>query len=190
MLVLTVVNRMLATLGEAPLNALTDPHTFRGACTSRLDSLNTTVQSRGWWFNRERLVIHPNVGDSKLYLPGDVNNVMVEDRPDIVQRGRVLYDTYNGTNVFTQSVVAFVIRSLMFEDLPEIVADYIAAEAVLQFQTDYDGDSNKLRELQQIAKEAKIQLYSEATRQIRYNSLSSNARLQRLKSRINYARKL
>lgn len=190
MLVLTVVNRMLATLGEAPLNALTDPHTFRGACTSRLDTLNTTVQSQGWWFNRERLVIQPNVGNSKLYLPGDVTNVVVENRPDVVQRGRVLYDTYNGTNVFTQSVVAFVIRSLLFEELPEIAADYIAAKAVLEFQTDFDGDSNKMRTLQEVLREAKLQFNAEATRQIRYNSLTSNARLQRLKSRVNYARKL
>jgi len=187
---LTVVNRMLATLGEAPLNALTEPHTFRGACTSRLDTRSSVVQAQGWWFNREQLVIQPSLLDGKLYLPGDIISVIVKDNPQIVQRGQTLYDALNGTNVFTSEVTTFVLRKLAFEEIPEVAADFIAASAVLQFQTDFDGDSNKMRTLYEVAKEAEKQLHAEATRQIRYNSITGNARLQRLKSRINYARKL
>lgn len=190
MLTLTVVNRMLATLGEAPLNALTDPHTFRGAALTKLDTRDATVQTKGWWFNRELLTISPNVGDSKLYLPGDVINIIVPGRLDIVQRGRVLYDTVNGTNLFTESVDAQIIRRIPFEDLSDLVAEYIAAAAVLEFQSDYDGDSNKMRVLQTIAADATREFHAEATRQTRYNMLDSNARLQRLKARINYARKV
>ena len=181
---LTVVNRMLATLGEAPLNALTDPHTFRGACIERLTNRSTVVQSKGWWFNRELLTIAPNIGDGKLYLPGDVTNVIVPGRLDIVQRGRVLYDTVNGTNVFTESVDAQITRELLFEDLPEIVAEYIAAYATLNFQTDFDGDSNKMQKLERIYQDATIAFNAEATRQIRYNVIEDNTRLMRLKARI------
>lgn len=190
MLILTVVNRMLATMGEAPLNALTDPHTFRGACLAKLENRNSTVQTPGWWFNRELLTLSPNIGDSKIYLPGDVVNVMIPGRLDIVQRGRVLYNTVQGTNLFDESVDAQVIRILPFEDLSDIVAEYIAATAVLEFQTDFDGDSNKMRTLQTIAADATRNFNSEATRQTRYNMIDQNPRLQRLKSRINYARKV
>jgi len=183
MLTLTVVNRMLATLGEAPLNALTDPHTFRASCLAKLDNKDSTLQTKGWWFNRELLTLPPNVGDSKIYLPGDVINVMIPGRLDIVQRGRVLYDTVNGTNLFTESVDAQIIRRIPFEDLPELVAEYIASDAVLEFQSDFDGDSNKRQLLAQTLKEAKLEFNAEATRQARYNVLESNTRLMRLKAK-------
>jgi hypothetical protein len=190
MLTLTVVNRMLATLGEAPLNALTDPHTFRGSALAKLDGKDAALQTKGWWFNRELLTLSPNIGDSKIYLPGDVINVMVPNRLDIVQRGRVLYDTVNGTNLFTESVDAQIIRRVPFEELPELVAEYIAAEAVLEFQSDFDSDNNKRQLLVATFNMAKLEFNAEATRQARYNVIDSNDRLQRLKSRINYARKV
>lgn len=189
MLTLTVVNRMLATLGEAPLNALTDPHTFRGSALAKIDGKDSTLQAKGWWFNRELLTLSPNIGDSKIYLPGDVTNVMIPNRLDVVQRGRVLYDTVNGTNLFTESLDAVIIRRIPFEELPELAAEYIAADAVLEFQSDFDGDSNKRQLLAATYKTAMLEFNAEATRQSRYNVLESNARLQRLKSRINYARK-
>ena len=189
MLTLTVVNRMLSTLGEAPLNALTDPHTFRSAALAKLETRDASVQARGWWFNRELLTLAPNIGDSKIYLPGDVTNVMVPGRLDIVQRGRVLYNTVEGTNLFTDSVDAVIIRRIPFEDLPDLVAEYIASAAVLEFQTDFDGDSNKMRTLQVLATDATREFNAEATRQARYNSLESNTRLQKLKARINTSRK-
>lgn len=189
MLTLTVVNRMLATLGEAPLNALTDPHTFRASCLAKLDSKDSALQTKGWWFNRELLSLSPNLLDSKIYLPGDVINVMIPGRLDIVQRGRVLYDTVNGTTLFTEAVDAQVIRRVPFEDLPELVAEYIAADAVLEFQSDFDADSNKRQLLAKTYTDAKLEFNAEATRQSRYNSLDTNIRLQKLKSRINYARK-
>lgn len=189
MLILTVVNRMLATLGEAPLNALTDPHTFKTAAVTRLDTRNTAVQAAGWWFNTERLTLTPSVADGRLYLPGDVTNVKVPNRRDIVQRGRLLYDTVNGTNVFTEDVKTLVVRKVNFDELPDIVAEYIAALAVLEFQTDFDGDSNKMKVLQGVAREATMNFNSEVTLQAQYNMLDSNTSLQRLKSRINQARK-
>lgn len=181
---LAVVNRMLATLGEAPLNALTDPHTFRGACIARLTTRSTLVQAQGCWFNRELLTLSPNVGDNKIYLPGDVTNVIIPGRLDLVQRGRFLYDTVNGTNQFTESVDAQIIRELAFEELPEVVAEYIAAYATLYFQTDFDGDSNKMQKLQLIFNEASKNFHAEATRQTRYNMIEHNPRLMRLKARI------
>lgn len=186
---LAVVNRMLATLGEAPLNALTDPHTFRGACLERISTRSTNVQAQGWWFNRELLTIAPNVGDNKLYLPGDVTNVIVPGRLDLVQRGRYLYDTVRGTNQFTETVQAQVVRELPFEDLPEVVAEYVAAYATLYFQTDFDGDSNKMQKLQIIFNDARTSFSAEATRQTRYNMLEFNTRLMQLKSRIHRYRR-
>ena len=185
---LTVVNTMLGTLGEAPLNALSDPHTFRGACLDMLDQHDAACQAKGWWFNREKLTITPNVGDSKLYLPGDVTNIIVPNRLDLVQRGQVLYDTVNGTNIFSESVDALIIRRIPFDELPELVSTYIGYKAIMQFQTQYDADHNKTKSLSALYTDARLEFNAEATRQSRYNVLDSNARLQHLKSRIRQAR--
>jgi hypothetical protein len=188
MQVLTVVNTMLGTLGESPLNALSDPHAFRGAAVAELNKADNKVQARGFWFNRELLTIEPNVADGRLYLPGDAISVMVPNRLDLVQRGRMLYDTVNGTNIFTAGVQAVIIRRVAFDELPETAAEYIAAKAVVSFQSQYDADNNKTALLRQAEAEARMEFNAENTRQARVNVIEINPRLMRLKSRIRQAR--
>jgi tail tube protein len=187
MLTLTVINNMLGTMGEAPLNAIDDPHPYRAACVSILGTVNREFQARGWWFNRELLTIEPNPLDSGLYLPGDAISVRTEDR-NLVQRYRRLYNLDGGTYVFTESEDVTVIRLVPFEHTPELYAAYCAAEATLRFQKRYDGDSDKTRHLGVEMKEARIAAQGEETRQVQANLIDSNPRLQYIKSRIQQVR--
>lgn len=184
MQILTVVNDMLGTLGETPLNTLTDAHTYRGACLSTLDKVNKSIQADGWWFNRENLTITVNPLDFKLYLPGDTMNVRCINDPSIVQRGNLLYDTFNGTNLFDAdySIDVLLIRLIPFEQLPEIAAARIADEAILRFQRAYDGDASRTRELADAATKSRLSLNAEETRQLRANLIDSNEKLQYIKS--------
>lgn len=197
---LDVINEMLGTMGQAPLNTLDDPHPMRGACLSTLAKNSRNVQAVGWWFNRESLTITPSVLDSGLYLPGDVISVFVphdkntgEVLANVVQRGRRLYDTEKGSYVFTSAVTVELRRLLEFEDLPEVAAAYIAARAVKEFQLKYDGDSQKTRDLDDFIKDPVIGAYSalnaEEIRQGKANFLEQNQRLQRLKLTTSMARR-
>lgn len=195
---LDVVNEMLGTMGEAPLNTLEDPHTFRGACLSTLNKLSQNVQARGWWFNRETLEIQPSALDGSVYLPGDFISVRVprdygRSTAAFVQRGRRLYDTVNGTFVFTRPVTVTLIRMIPFEDLPELAAQHIAALAVLQYQSKYDGDTAKTREVRDRVENpvtgTLFMLGSEEIRNSQSNFIDSNAKLQRLKNVTNGARR-
>ena len=188
MLQLDVVNSMLATMGEAPLNSLTDPHTFRGAAQRTLTNYNRQIQSRGWWFNQEVLNLQPSGVDGKLYLPGDTINVRVPGFPEIVQRGTVMYDTTLGTDVFTEEREVYLIRLLDFEKVPEIVAQFIAASAILNFQTNYDGDSTRTRELKLYEESTKIEANAEETRQLQVNLRTSNPTIAYIKSITRQAR--
>jgi hypothetical protein len=196
---LDVVNEMLGTMGEAPLNTLEDPHAFRGACLSTLSNLSRQIQAKGWWFNREKLVLAPSALDSTIYLPGDFISVRVprnaygQATRNVVQRGRRLYDTEAGTFAFTSSVTVDVVRLIPFQDLPEVAAQYIASKAVLQFQSKYDGDTAKSRELKSRIEGpdgtfAAINI--EETRDQQVNLIESNVRLQRLKAITKSARRL
>lgn len=192
MLTLDVVNEMLGTMGEAPLNSLDDPHTFLGSALKMLDKNDAQIQARGWWFNTEDITLQPSSLDSGVYLPGDTISVNVYPNQlgmgttrSIVQRGRRLYNTNNGTYVFSGPVRVSLKRRVPFEDMPETAAQYIASKAVLQFQSDYDGDTAKTRELSSriSGPEGTFQaIQREHTRESQPNLLLGNDRLQRLKS--------
>lgn len=183
MLTLTVINNMLGTMGEAPLNAVDDPHPYRAACVSILNTVNREFQARGWWFNREALTLQPATSDGSIYLPGDAINVRTEDR-NYVQRYRRLYNLDGGTYAFTEAQEVTVVRLVPFEHTPELYAAYCAAEATLRFQKRYDGDSEKTRRLNEEQRDARIAAQAEETRQSRANLIESNARLSYIKSRI------
>jgi hypothetical protein len=187
MLILTVINSMLGTMGEAPLNAIDDPHPYRGACVSILNTADRELQARGWWFNREALTLQPGALDSSIYLPGDTINVRSPNR-NYVQRYRRLYDLEGGSYVFTENVDVTLIRLVPFEHCPELYAGYAAAEATLRFQKRYDGDSTKTRALLEEVKEARIAANSEETTQAQANLIDSNPRLAYIKSRVQQVR--
>jgi hypothetical protein len=196
---LDVVNEMLGTMGETPLNTLEDPHTFRGACLSTLTNMNRQIQSKGWWFNRETLELAPSALDSTIYLPGDFINVRVPRLPtgratrNVVQRGRRLYDLDEGRYEFDKAVTVEVVRLIPFQEMPETAAQYVAAMAVLQFQSKYDGDTAKSREIRGRL-EGPMGLFAaintEETRNRQVNLIESNPRLLRLKFITKAARRL
>lgn len=195
---LDVVNTMLGTMGEKPLNSLNDPHSYRGACLSTLSRINKQVQAKGYWFNREYLTLQPSALNGHIYLPGDFINVEVprsptRDTTQIVQRGRRLYNTEGGVYTFDHAVDVILIRLVPFEDLPEAAAQHIAAMAVYQFQTEYDGDTAKGRQLEdRISNPTTGTLgafNTENIRNERTNFLRSNYKLQRLKAITNGARR-
>jgi hypothetical protein len=190
MLILTVINDMLGTMGEAPLNAIDDDHPYRAACVSILQRVNREFQAAGWWFNRETLTLQPGGLDSYIYLPGDTINVRTANAA-YVQRYNRLYNTdAEGANpyVFDEEQVVEVLRLVPFEHTPELFAAHVAAEATLRFQKRYDGDSQKTRDLQREAMAARIAARAEETSQVKANLIESNTRLSYIKSLVRDSR--
>jgi hypothetical protein len=187
MQVLTVLNDMLGTMGESPLASLEEPHEFKGAGLSKLDQESRLCQARGWWFNMETITLQPMV-NGRIALSGDTISVRTGDST-ITQRGRYLYDLKNGTDIFTQSVTVVLIRLIPFEDLPESIAGYIAAKAIMYFQNLYDADSTKMRELKEQAARARADANQEDIRNKKANLILSNPNLMRLKMLTNQARR-
>lgn len=183
MQLLTVINDALGTMGEAPLNAVDDPHPFRAAVVSILNTVNREFQARGWWFNRETLTLSPSGLDYGIYLPGDAISVRT-DNANYVQRYRRLYNVVEGTYRFEKDVDVTIIRLIPFEQSPELFAAYAAAEAVMRFQKRYDGDSTKTRQLADERDRARIEANAEETRQVKANLIESNVRLTYIKSLI------
>lgn len=188
MVQLDVVNACLATMGQAPINSLNDPHPMRAAATALLYKENRRRQAVGRWYNMEQITLTPDAVDGKLYLPGDKISFRAPTR-DTAIRGRVLYDLANGTPIFTKPVSGTLIRLIPFDDLPESAAAWIAAETVLKFQMSFDGDQAKMKLLAQDAAMAKAEENIDHIRNRKTNLIDSNVNLQRLKSLTRGARR-
>lgn len=189
---LDIVNDCLASMGEVPLNTLTEQHAFKTAALSCLSRKLKSTQSRGWWFNTETVVLKPDPTNGFITLPGDclkwlsgtkATDTFIPYRPKpwLIERGTRLYDTRNRTYVLTEEVTGTIVREIPLEDLPQVANDYIAAATVLQFQSDFDADNNKRQYLAETLRAAQIALNAEETRQTKVNLLNSNARLARIK---------
>lgn len=178
---LDVINLMLGTMGEKPLNSLQDSHALLSAALGKLDEKSRSIQARGWWFNQEEITLTPSSLDSGIYLPNDALSVQSPSY-SVVKRGNRLYNLKGGSFVFTAPVAVQLKRQVAFEDLDDVAASYISAAAILQFQIDYDGDTIKARMLREDMLEARTTFMAEHTRQRKVNFIDSSYRLQRLKS--------
>jgi Tail tubular protein len=177
---LNVVNACLATMGQRPINAITDPHPWRSAAQDKLVEANTNVQGRGWWFNMELLTLTPSIVDSNIYLPSDTLDVRTESQFYVMRTNRV-FNLNGGTYLFTSPITVRLIRNIPFADMPSPAQDYIEALAVLNFQRDYDGDSTKTRQLTERYMDARAAFNKSATLASKTNMIDNNVRLARIK---------
>lgn len=190
---LAVVNECLASMGEAPLNTLLEPHELKGSAQKALSRANRRIQAPGWWCNVETATFNPAPVTGFIQLPGDClkwqSNVRAADtlvrqqaKPWLVERGLRLYDTRTRSFVITEEVIGELVREVPFEELPAVLNDYIAAEAVLRFQSNFDADNSKRQELEANWKICRAEAKAENIRQLGINLLNNNSRLARIKS--------
>lgn len=182
MLTRDVLNRCLATIGERPLNAVTDPHPFKGAALMQLDIADRALQARGSWFNEETVTLQPSAHDGLLYIPGDALSVVNWPRyRRLTTRGRIVHDNDLGAPAKDECLLVTIRRRVPFDELPITAANYIGLRAVLAFQREYDGDSTKTRMLESEVEDARVAYNTEDTKQRRQNVYDNNLRLQNIK---------
>lgn len=170
---LSIVNDMLATLGEAPINDIDAAHPLVPRAVSTLDTVNYAVQSDSWWFNTEQVTLTPQVGTNEILLPSDCLSVDAVDRtPRVTFRNGRLYNSDTASYAFTKSVPVIIKRLVPFEQTPPSARAYIGARAVQKFQTNIDGDSTKMRELKADTAMAYIVFNAEHIRNSQVNFLA------------------
>jgi hypothetical protein len=135
---LEAVNIILATVGDAPVNTLTNTGLLNvDNAVSFLHEASRQVQSEGWHFNTElNYTIEPNV-DGHLVLPLNtlrVENVNHSSGSDFVMRNGKLYDRINHSYYVLSAATATVVLFLPYTDLPEDARHYIKVKAARVFQ--------------------------------------------------------
>lgn len=136
---LEAVNIIIGTIGEAPVNSLTDPGVGdAGLARSVLAEVSRAVQEKGWHFNTEiEYPLVPDV-DGIIEVPANCAKVDLDDTQgdilDITLRGTRLYDRRNHTFSFERTVYVTMVVLLGFTDLPEAARRYITIKAARIFQ--------------------------------------------------------
>ena len=142
---LEAINIMLAAIGEAPINSLTDtlPVDARTA-QNTLTEVNKEVQSEGWSFNTEIDVTLTRDGSNQINLPINILRVYanIHQHPTIdpIQRGLKLYDRQNNKYEFDDDLICTVVYFREFDEIPEQARRYMTIKAARIFVDRLIGD--------------------------------------------------
>lgn len=172
---LDVINEMLASLGESPLNSLDEDHPLTAAGVRMLRIASHREQAKSWWFNKELTLLTPDVTGT-IYTPTDTIRVDPQDTGlHFVQRGRRLYKAHapavEDKYKFTNPVTCWLVRLLPFEDLPPSAQILVSCAAQKDFQKAYDADRLKYEQITQDYREAWMTLNAEHIRSQSVNLL-------------------
>lgn len=150
---LEAVNMMLKAIGQTPVSSLDVPG-VQDVATARstLTEVSRKVQGPGLRWNSEADLPATRDVNGRVAVPSRALSIRgsksaVARGLDIVQRGGFLYDLARHTNVFTEDFTIDVVWFLDFADLPEPVAQHVAARAARQYAGDTLGETNILQEV-------------------------------------------
>jgi hypothetical protein len=173
--VLGVVNDMLATLGELPINALEEGHPMVPTALRMIGTASSMTQAKSWWFNKELTDLVPDTSGF-IYLPNDVLRVDPQaSNLNYVQRGRRLYKPFetsaNDKYKFKEKVRCWLVRELPFDDLPVPAQHVVSYAAQLEFMKAYEADQQKVAQVTNMYSQALMQLNADHTRNSDVNIL-------------------
>lgn len=178
---LDVVNDMLASMGEQPLNAIDEDHPLVASAVRILRIANAREQAKSWWFNREIVVIKPDPETGFSYVPGDTLSIdPVSAWTHLVQRGRRLYDPRGRAYLIGRDVTVHLIREVPFDDLPAMAQAYVSLAAQEDFQKAYDADRLKYEQIIRQKQEAFLVLRAEDIRNAGVNLLYTPSNVARM----------
>ena len=128
---LTAVNRILASVGQAPVTSLETTNPDVAIAFDTLTQVSKEVQAEGWSFNTELHYKmtpdangHITIGDNILHV--DISDEDKDRFTDVVKRDGRLYDKVNHTDVFTEDVYLDIVWLFTYTDLPQVFRIYVA----------------------------------------------------------------
>lgn len=138
---LEAVNEMLRTIGEQPVNTIATQGVSEATIAyDILHLVSREVQSKKLHCNTERDYPLTRDTDGYIFVPANTLSVDGFDPwDDVVLRGTKLYDKVNHTFVFTKDLEVDITFFLPFEELPQVVRQYIYIAASRRLQAQLIG---------------------------------------------------
>lgn len=134
---LSAVNSILASIGQSPVTTVefTNPEVY--LVYKVFTETVRDVLNEGWVFNTDYEYELTPDSDNFILIPRtalsvDVCGMSTLKYPDTVMRDGQLYDRYNKSNEFTETVTVNIKWSLDFDTLPSAIQRYIEARAAVR----------------------------------------------------------
>lgn len=171
------VNAILSLIGEAPLNTLDNVTSIDAiSAQTELSKATREVLQDAWWFNSETIKLTPN-SSGEYVLPSDYLTVQpsgADLNAQFVQRGNRLYNlednTFTGN---TDTLEVFVVRSLVWTDLPNQAQYYIYTRAARNFAQKQIGEPTLYRAAALEERAASAALHNENLAQLKMSRLDN-----------------
>ena len=175
MLLQDAYRRLLQAAGELRVNTIPSNHPMFLQCQQALNTNITTMQTRGWWFNKYTTSF---TTDATGNAPLPANMLSFDARigygyDKVILKGTSLINQRTRQPVISQVVRATIIEKWDFQDLPESAAEFITADACLSLAESFDADATKLQTLTTRKQEAYVSLHAEHVRQSAVNMLET-----------------
>jgi hypothetical protein len=170
---LDIINAMLASLGESPLNELDARHPVVSSGLRIIAQKTKTIQlnsGAGWWFNKlPKYTLKLDV-NNRIAVPQDLLSYSTDYPNRLGIKSGYLFDLDNDTDVFTAPVSISAIRDVEYTDLPNAILDCIAYEAIFDFSRDNEGDTEKMKSISRQAERSWIAARSQNIREQKANT--------------------
>lgn len=137
---LSAVNSILGSIGQAPITDLEFANPEVAFVYRIFQDTVIDVVSEGWSFNSFRDVETLPDDEGYILIPQnflrvDASNNSYDRNSDYIVLGGRLYDKYNQTDVFTESVYLSFILGSEWSDIPTVFKRYIIARASVRAAT-------------------------------------------------------
>jgi hypothetical protein len=148
---LEAVNAILRNLGTAAVTSLdTVSNPDVQAAISSLNDKRLAVQSQAWWFNtQENVTLARNLVDEIAIPSTTVTLDTSKCGIDVVQHGLRLFNRETNSYKFDKNLTdIWLVTALPWDDLPYSVREVVKFSAMVQVQSDLEGDREKLAQVE------------------------------------------
>lgn len=184
MTLLEIVNSILPAMGENPVSSLDSRNPTVGMILTAIDYKRRELLSRGWWFNRVKIEVVPDVR-GVYKLPDNALQWTYEEVPSILQ-GKVLLNPENSlTSVFegVGNIKGEIVCDVEFDDLPNSFKNWLAVAAKISVYVSDIGTGGVLEIWQADAYRLEALVMNEHVRNLNYSTAKSR-RFRRIQSAI------
>ena len=187
---LEAVNICLSAMGEPVINSLDNASVDAQMASDLVDEMSRTIQSRGWYWNRERHTITPNFA-GEIVLPANIiriDTIEYDRATEVVQRGLKLFNKEDNSFQFTLALTVEMYVILPFEDLPLAARLLISYRAARVLQERLLGSSTLSGFAKDAEQSAFLTLLQEETEVGDYNMLHDSWQTQSIITRGTFSR--
>jgi len=174
---LEVVNAILRNLGTAAVTSIdvaANPDVQ--AALGAIETKRQSIQTQSWWFNTQENVTLARTQTNEISVPPTTTQLNTSKTGvDVVQHGTRLFNRDNNSYFFDAELTdVWLVVAMEWDDLPYSAREVIQYAAMVQVQSDFEGDQEKLAQVEGQLQGALLTMKREHVRNRKVNAFTNS----------------